>query len=1357
MSPLRITLRWLLTLVAVLALMLALVVSGVRLLAWQSERLAPPLMNWLDSSLETQGSLGGLSLSLARFDPSLSLDDLDLKSQGGQPLLQVAHAQARLDSVASWHRRAPVLAPATLEGLTLHLYRSAEGGWGWPDGAGSGWFGGGDNAAATAPDLDRWLTWLAQQQATLDDLTLVLHANGETRALTLSQLDLTSRDGKASLVARLAGAEGDHPGGSSGAGSDEANPADVQAAGRLHLSIETDVAGERGTSPGPVARFEGRLDLRALTPLLNLLTQPYPRTLTMLDGELSVGGEWRDGGLRQARLALDVPTLQVVDSSDGKTHGLHDIGVKGGLTRDADGQWQAWADDLRLAQADGAQGSDTQAAASAGGVDLAADAAPLPSWPQRLQARSTPQGWWLRTTPFALGGMAASLRQLPLPEALLKALRKLEPQGRVDGLEVGRDAGEWYAQSALEGVSVSAWDDAPGGGPFDAWATFRGRGGRVTFAGSADTRFVIPSVYAEPLDLSAASGVIDWHLTHDGVVLSGEHLRAGWRGATARGRFGLTLYHAEHKPGAFMLDLSFADADARRTRLLPWLPTRALDDPELMQWLGGDLGGVVTQGRLGLSLTLSDKEAPEGQMFSNPDDRFTLALDIADGRLQYAPDWPALEQVYGHLQMHNMNLQAQIDHATSHGLTTRDAEVTLADQKLAINGDVSGSSAGLLGFLSQAPLEDLSRTFGLWRSQGKVEAALSIALPMTPDSDAEKDLSVDVQGHADIESLTFPELQLTLGGINGPLHYRHQQGEDYLQGQLGARAFDGPLLATFDIGGAKGPGITFEGRALARGLLGWAGLARVGGLASGFFPYRAEVAFDAQNNASLSVRSDLEGLAIQLPAPFGKADGHREPLAIDADIAAGSGTVTLADWGRARWRTLGEQVQGQVWLEGWPGAEAAWPSEPGWYVLWRPKRLDTRRWASALTSLQAAPGDAAQQREVPTAITDDLDKPAAVPVNDGGGLKRVALATPCILVEGRCLGGMQADASPLSGGGWQLSLDGEIAAGRARWQPQAEVPIDVALTRLNLDALTPKPAKGDKAGEMGQTLLNQIETAPRPIALPDGLARAPAGQVKIARFERQGQQFGPLETRWRADERGLTLDPLKLTLGDMGISGNLRWEAAGSASLTRANLQAKGKNLGSAFVALDQQVPITSERAQGRLQLAWPGAPWQFALPLTSGRLAVDLGNGRLRQVHSSSAKLVGLFNLDNILRRLKLDFSDVTSSGTAFNTLKGSATLYNGVIQSDGPLVVDGTSTRFTLSGSVDLNRQTLDQRLGITVPVSQNLPLVAIMAGAPQVGLGLFVFHQLFGQWIDNVTQVHYRIQGPWSAPEISVESAQ
>ncbi|WP_280338054.1 AsmA-like C-terminal region-containing protein [Salinicola acroporae] len=258
-------------------------------------------------------------------------------------------------------------------------------------------------------------------------------------------------------------------------------------------------------------------------------------------------------------------------------------------------------------------------------------------------------------------------------------------------------------------------------------------------------------------------------------------------------------------------------------------------------------------------------------------------------------------------------------------------------------------------------------------------------------------------------------------------------------------------------------------------------------------------------------------------------------------------------------------------------------------------------------------------------------------------------------------------------------------------------------------------------------------------------------------FERQGQKFGPLEATWHADDGQLAVEPLSLTLGELKLSGALEWQASGEASLSRAQVKATGGNVGSAFQALDQQVPVTSESADADMQLSWPGAPWQFALPLSTGRVQATLENGRLRQIHSSGAKLVGLFNLDNVLRRLQLDFSDVTSGGTAFNSIEGSATLYNGRLQTEGPIVVDGTATRFTLSGSVDLNRQTLDQRLGITVPVSQNLPLVAVMAGAPQVGIGLFVVDQLFGRWLDRATQIYYRIEGPWSSPNINLESAQ
>ncbi|WP_110648959.1 YhdP family protein [Salinicola peritrichatus] len=1327
-TPLRATGRWLLTLVAVIAIALACVSTGLRLAALQIDRLSPWLVSWVEGQLDARAGLGHLALDIHHLDPQLTMHDLTLESRGGQPLLSVDHASGRFETLASWQRGAPIVTAGEIQGLTLHLYETPEGDWTWPEGAGSRWFGGsGPREPGRMPDIDAWLKTLLRQQAEIEDATLVLHGREREARVTLSRLALASRNGKASIQAVIERSQGQSD------GSQAAESANGSAA-TLHIAID-------GAGDAPQARFVGSLNLSALSPALAVLTAPPGtnmwggKALGQADGRATISGEWRDGGLRSGRLTLDVPSLRIVDTRNETSETLTDLGLNAGLTRDSAGQWRAWIDDLRVSHA--------------GLADV--------DWPSALQAQSTDDGWWLRTTPFDVDGMTDYLRFVPLPFDIAQPLIHLDPRGHVAGLEVGQDHGEWYAQSALEQVSLTAWNEIPGGGPVDAWATFRGRGGSVAFTGGEHTTFSLPSVYADPLDLSSASGAIDWRLTQEGAVFSGEDLKAGWRGASAEGRFGLTLFDADDKPGSFLLDLSFADADARHSGVLSWLPTRVIDDPQLLKWFGGDIGGMVKRGELGLSLTLTDKEAPEGQMFVNPDDRFTLSLDITDGHLQYAPDWPTLEDVEGHLQVDNMDLQAQVDHATSHDLTTRDATVTLADKQLAIDGHVTGSSGGLLDFLADAPLEDMSETFGLWQSEGRVDAKLHIGMPMTEQSDAETDMAVDVQGQADVDSLTFPELQLTFGDIDGDLRYRREKGEDYVTGTLDARALDGPLQARFNIGGrddALEPGIAIQGQAWGQGILAWSGLQRIGGLLDGVFPYHAAITFDDQDNASLTLRSDLEGLAIHLPPPFGKSPEAKEALAIDADLGSGSGTVTLADWGRARWRTIDDDAQGQVWLEGWPGEQAAWPSEPGWYVLWRPNRVDTQRWVEALTQLKASDAASVSRSRVETTLEDDVGAPGAQPVKSGGGLKRVALSTPCILVEGRCLGGLQVDAAPLSKG-WRLSLAGEIAAGEANWQPQAAMPIDVDLQRLNLDALTPEK-KNRADHDAASSLMDEIETAPHPVGLPSWLAKIPAGHVRVAEFERQGQRFGPWEATWQADDRHLTVEPLALSLGELDLSGSLDWEASGGASLSRVQLHASGGNVGSAFRILGQPVPVTSDSAKADMQLSWPGAPWQFSLPLSTGRVQTTMNTGQLRQIHSSGAKLVGLFNLDNILRRLQLDFSDVTSGGTAFNRIDGSATLYDGVLKSQGPVVIEGTSTRFTLTGSVDLNRQTLNQRLGITVPVSQNLPLVAVMAGAPQVGLGLFAFHKLFGRWLDSATQIYYRIEGPWSSPNINLESA-
>ena len=155
--------------------------------------------------------------------------------------------------------------------------------------------------------------------------------------------------------------------------------------------------------------------------------------------------------------------------------------------------------------------------------------------------------------------------------------------------------------------------------------------------------------------------------------------------------------------------------------------------------------------------------------------------------------------------------------------------------------------------------------------------------------------------------------------------------------------------------------------------------------------------------------------------------------------------------------------------------------------------------------------------------------------------------------------------------------------------------------------------------------------------------------------------------------------------------------------------------------------------------------------------MEAELRSGRFVNVASTPARLVGLLNVDNLVRRLRLDFSDVTGQGTAFDRVTGAATLYGGILETRGPVEVEGPATRFTLEGRVDLARRELDQRLGVTVPISRNLPLAAVIAGAPVVGGALFIADRLFGDAIDRVTRIHYRVRGPWTAPQISVESAE
>ncbi|WP_048307913.1 YhdP family protein [Halomonas sp. PR-M31] len=1305
MSPYRIALRWVLTLIALGLVVLALLFSGLRLAISQIDvlrnELNAQLTEQFNATLQTrdlQGSLHGL-------DPALAIDDLQLTSYRQTqplPLVEIEHLRARLDTLASLRAGYPILDEARIEKATLHLYQDAKGRWKWPDPA--------ELPEELTPEtdfeiesLDDAVGILLRQEAVIEDLRLVLHGLDETLTLTAPRVLMTGEGRRAHVEGTLF-VEG-------------------ESSSAIQAVLEVPPGQTDWTTPD--AALQVRADLGAMSRLGTVLTGQEATYMKQIEGRATLWGRWQKGRLEDARAGLDIDRLMLESKTEPLL--LENIGARAQWLRGKEDTWQAWINPLfESGKQEGEQGNEANEAFS---------------FPERLYVEGRNTNWQLRSAPFDLGPVTAWLQRLPFAESLGQILATLSPQAHVAGLALERDQGNWRAQLALQDVAVSPWEGAPGGGPFDAWVQVNDGRGSVRFVERPGMTLAFPEVFAAPLELSKAQGEVDWMIKDGSFSVGGENLELTWRGARVKGDF---RFVAPDKASPELeLSLDMRDVNAIETPLMQWLPIKVLE-PELEEWLSGGIAGRVPQGSFYLKLTLDEdldddakqeSDEPSRQAPNDEDEPFDgelrLALQIEQGRLPYDPEWPALENVSGEMTLHNENLQATVAHAETHGLVTHDAKVELANEALSVQGPVAGPTQALFDFLGASPI-DAADTFANWHAGGEVDGQLNLVVPLdNPDA-----LTIDVAASANAPTLVFSEIDLALGNVNGDLRYRHENDEDFLTGTLGARAFDGPVLADFDVGGE---GVKLEGRALARGLLEWGGLSGLSGLMSGYFPYSAKLDLQSEQPAFV-LNSGLQGLSIHLPAPFGKPAAERVPLHIES-IPEQRFSAELADRLRLRWRQSGQgdQGQGQIWLERWP-SNPQWPNGNGWEVAWQTPRFDIEPWQEALARLGSLD-------EATSGFGD-----AAGKGTDMEALNSVRIDTQCLHLEQRCLGSLQTMLKP-RGQGWQFDLGGSLIEGRGDFLPTQPQPLSLVLSRLTLDGLIDE----DEA-ESPPELASEIATAPEAEPFPSGLNQLPDGKVSVDRILYKGRQFGPLAANWKASPQRLQVAPLTSTFGQVRLDGEFTWEAAGpQASLTRSKIALAGGDIGTLFESLHQPVALRSANTDVQTRLAWPGAPWQFALERSRGNIDATLNDGSFLTLDSSSAKLIGLLNVNNLLRRLRLDFADVTGQGTAFNSVKGGATLYDGRLETRGPIEIDGSSTQFSLNGNVNLLQRQLDLSLGVTVPISQNLPLAAVLVGAPYIGGALFLADKLFGGWIDKVTRIYYSVQGPWASPRITVENAE
>jgi uncharacterized protein YhdP len=170
--------------------------------------------------------------------------------------------------------------------------------------------------------------------------------------------------------------------------------------------------------------------------------------------------------------------------------------------------------------------------------------------------------------------------------------------------------------------------------------------------------------------------------------------------------------------------------------------------------------------------------------------------------------------------------------------------------------------------------------------------------------------------------------------------------------------------------------------------------------------------------------------------------------------------------------------------------------------------------------------------------------------------------------------------------------------------------------------------------------------------------------------------------------------------------------------------------------------------------LNWADAPFRPTLAGLTGELSLKLGEGRIVELSESSdakmglGRMLNLFSLSTIPRRLSLNFSDLFEKGYSFDSLTAKFSLRSASAFTDN-MRFDGPIASVDIRGRVGLKAKDFDLDLGVTPYVTGSLPLVATIAGGPIAGVATWVVDKVISSQVSRATTYQYNVKGPWTNP--------
>ena len=913
-----------------------------------------------------------------------------------------------------------------------------------------------------------------------------------------------------------------------------------------------------------------------------------------------------------------------------------------------------------------------------------------------------------------------------MPEWLDELIHTLNPAGALNNLVVQyyplrplRDAMELTAE--LEEVSVDAWFGAPSA------AHVNGQLNMGLLSGYLDLdteqfQLGLTKLFRDVWSFDATTAHLTWDVLEQEQVyqLLSDNIQIKAPEGDLSGKLKLDI-PLDGKPIYMGLDVVMTDGDASYTsKYLPSkLPTLS---EELIDWLDNSIKGArVLTGGFRYDGYLEETDDPD-------DTYWGLYFDLENAHLDYSPDWPEIVNAKGKVQIDGDAIKVELDSAKALNTELENVSANIVFSKntsLEITGQLKSNGEDLKKILTETPVDRVLKGGAReWDIQGDMDGSLSLSLPFEDVDSTLVDVSVTTHN----ASFAIPSSKLIIDNIQGALDFSTTTGLSaeqlhgrFLGDEVEASIFPGKILKD-DV-----TVFSWSGNVSSDALQQWLPLDALSFL-EGSAHYQGELVIGQQElPASLMVTSDMAGMEIELPPPFLLTAEDSAPLELKLDFFEQGDSelaIKLQDTGSSRVRFTENFGFNSATLQLGSSATDLLTLKDGRVVVGGDVSiLDLEPWRQRFAGQPVGDNEALLLKQI------DVE----------------SLKIGQLIYNQSVLEDLEINVHRITKGeeGVAVSVASQDIAGKLLLPDNIHSPYQFNIKRLHL------PESNSDLDESERSL-NDILAGINPRELPDV-------DVQIESLKVGARDFGGLSFNLRSLPGGKRIEQFNGALNGLKLSGDADWTYVNSQHKTSYSGTLSGKGIEAFQNAMGVSTFVTAESTKVYTQLNWEGAPSEINLSTLDGSVSLKLKDGKLRKLEGSAGalKLFGIFNVEALTRRLKLDFSDLYSKGISFDRLEGRVRFNQGLITFDEPLEIIGPSSDFKLDGVVDTNKNTMDMSLVVTLPVTSNLPVLSVLLGsAPQVAGIIYIADKLVGNQVDQLASIRYQIKGSLDNPSISLD---